>query len=58
MLMLYDEVNQSDFVGAFDERCALEARRAWNVHENRWKIRPKRVKTGLKGQFWACEKDV
>lgn len=25
MLMLYDEVNQSDFVGAFDERAALEA---------------------------------
>ena len=24
MLLLYDEANQSDFVAAFDERCALE----------------------------------
>ncbi|CAJ1364955.1 unnamed protein product, partial [Effrenium voratum] len=24
LLLLYDEVNQSDFVAAFDERCALE----------------------------------
>ena len=24
MLLLYDEVNQSDFVAAFDERYALE----------------------------------
>jgi len=24
LLLLYDEVNQSDFVGAFDERCLLE----------------------------------
>ena len=28
MLLLYDEVNQSDFVAAFDERYALEDQQA------------------------------